>query len=875
MDAAGNIYIADTGNARIRKVTPGGLITTVAGTTPGYFGDNLAATSAQLSFPSKAVVAPNGDIYIADSANGRIRRVTTSGIITTVAGTGVPGFLGEGTPATSAQFSYPRDLAVDQNGAILVLDTNNARLRKFTPGGSIATVAGSGVLGFYGDQGAATLAQLALPWGVSVDRSGSIYLADTYNNRIRKIATDGTITTVVGLNDPGFTGDGGQAIFARLNRPTGAVSDGSGNLYIADTGNNRIRKVDARGIITTIAGGANGFSGDNGPATAAQLSLPESLAIDAGGNIYIADTGNNRIRKVSPQGIISTVAGSDTGAGDNGPAVNALLFQPSGLAFDSSGNLYIADTMNNRIRRVSPDGNIITVAGSGSAGYSGDNGFAVRAQLNHPEGLFVDRAGNLYIADTGNHTIRRVAGSLITTVAGNGAAGNSGDGGPATAAMLFGPAAVAVDRNGNLFVADTGNNRIRIVDPTGKIDAYAGDPTGLPGSSGDNGPARSATLDTPRGLALDSAGVLYVSDYFNNRIRRIVPGTNVISNYAGTGVGSFGGDGGPAVQAQLHLPAGIVFDQNQNLYIADLLNNRIRVVGANGIIQTVAGSGNFGSDGDQGPAVNALLASPRDLAIDAQGNIYLSDQDNNAVRRLVPGTSSIRTVVNAASLNAGFVAPGEAISIFGAQLGPAAGASGSPVNGAFSTTLVGTSVLFDNTPAPLLYVGVGQINAIVPYDVAGKSTVRLQVQVQGKQAAEFTLAVRDAAPGLFTSTSSGQGQAAAVNENGGINSVANPATPGSVIALFATGEGQTNPAGTAGRVVTGDATSLPKPLGSVTVLVQGSPAEVLFAGEAPFSAGLMQVNVRIPANILPGDRVPVELMVGNTAAQPSVTIAVR
>lgn len=874
VDSAGNLYIADTGNGRVRKVTPSGVITTIAGTTPGYSGDNGPALSAQLSFPAKAVAAPNGDVYIIDTANYRIRRVAANGAISTIAGTGQPGFGAEGDLASSAQLNFPRDLVVEPNGSILVLDTNNNRLRRFTPGGRMTTVAGSGVLGFYGDSQPATVAQFASPWGLAVDRAGNIYIADTMNDRIRKITPDGTVTTIAGQTGSGFSGDNGPAGFARLSKPTGLAVDAAGNLYIADTGNHRVRRISPQGVITTYAGtGTAGFSGDAGPAAQAQLNMPESLAIDAAGNLYIADTGNHRVRQVSPQGIITTVAGSDPGAGDNGPAASALLFQPSGAVFDASGNLYVADTLNHRVRRIGRDGNITAVAGTGSPGYSGDNGFAARAQLNQPNGLAFDSAGNLYIADTGNHVIRRVASGLIDTVAGTGVAGNTGDGGPARSAALYAPNAVAVDRQGNLFIADSGNNRIRIVNPAGVIDQYAGDPAGLPGFAGENAPPRQAKFDYPRGLAIDASGNLYVSDYFNNRIRRIAQSGTVITTVAGTGIPGFGGDDGPATQARLHLPAGIAFDRDGNLYVADLLNERIRVIGANGVIRTIAGTGDAGNSGDFGPALSAELNSPRDVAVDVQGNVYFSDQDNNRIRRLVAGTVEIRTVVNAASLVAGWVAPGEAVSIFGTRLGPVEGLPGGAAGGALGTRLDGVRVLFDGVAAPLLYAGNTQINAIVPYEVAGKSNVQMQVEIQGSIAGAFGLAVRDAAPGIFTADSSGRGQAAAGNQNGTINSAANPADRGSIVSLFVTGEGQTAPPGATGAITSPGA--LPAPVQKVTVLIQGIPAQIQYAGAAPFSAGLMQINVVVPVDAFPSSRAPVEVNVGAFAAQPGTWIAIK
>ncbi len=875
LDAAGNLYIGDSGNARIRKVTPGGLITTIAGTDAGFSGDGGPASAAQLAYPSKAAVAPAGDTYIADSSNQRVRRIAPNGVITTVAGTGIPGFAGDGDLPTNAQFNYPRDIAIDQNGAVLVLDTDNARLRRFVPGGRITTIAGSGVLGFYGDDGPATQAQLSFPWGFTLDRSGNIYIADTGNNRIRKVNPDGIITTIAGTSSGGFSGDGSAAVFAGLNSPAGVAADAAGNIYIADTANHRIRKVDRRGIITTVAGATAGFSGDNGPALSAQLNRPVSVAVDDAGNLYVADAGNHRVRKISAQGIITTVAGSDPAAGDGGPAVNGLLFQPSGVAFDASGNLYVADTSNHRIRLVSQDGTITTMAGNGVAGYSGDNAFAAKSQLNIPDGLAFDSAGNLYIADTGNHVIRRISGGIISTVAGSGVPGNSGDGGPATSAALYNPNAVAVDRSGNLYIADSGNNRIRVVDRSGMINFYAGDPDAVPGFAGDNGPARYARFDYPRGLAVDDSGNLYIADYFNNRVRKVDALTKNIRTIAGTGVGGFSGDGGPAAQAQLHLPAGLVFDSAKNLYVADLLNDRIRMIGANAFIQTVAGSGLPGDPGGSGPALAASLYSPRAVALDSRGNVYFSDQDSDRVRRLVAQAVAIRTVVNAASLVAGSVAPGETVSIFGTRLGPDPGVSGSVANGVIGSSLSGTRVLFDGVAAPLLYAGINQVNAIVPYSVAGKTTVRIQVEAQGLAADAFTTSVRDAAPGIFTVNQSGQGQAAAANQNGSVNAAASPADRGSIVALYLTGEGQSAPPGSTGVVTGTDANTLPKPVLPVSVQVQGVAAEVLYAGAAPQSAGLMQVNVRIPANVTPSDRVPVNVIVGSFPAQPGVTIAVR
>ncbi len=293
------------------------------------------------------------------------------------------------------------------------------------------------------------------PWGLVFDGSGNLYVVDTGNHRVRKVAS-GVITTITGTGVGGFSGDGGLAAGAELNNPAGIAIDGGGNLYVADRKNHRIRKIDPSGIITTVAGtGTGAYGGDGGLATEAQLDIPEGVAVDAAGNLYIADRYNNRIRKVDAHGVITTIAGdgSSWAGGDGGPATDASLSAPSGLVFDAAGNLYIADRRNNRVRRIDPSGIITTVAGTGMNAYGGDGGLATQAQLNDPTGVAVDAAGNLYIADRVNHRLRRVdLSGVITTIAGIEHAGFNGDGILAAEAMLLYPINVAFDADGNLYL---------------------------------------------------------------------------------------------------------------------------------------------------------------------------------------------------------------------------------------------------------------------------------------------------------------------------------------------------------------------------------------------------------------------------------------
>jgi len=331
----------------------------------------------------------------------------------------------------------------------------------------ITTVAGNGALGYSGDGGAATNATLGNPYGVAVDSHGNVFIADTGNQRIREVGTNGIITTVAGNGALGYSGDGGAATNATLGNPYGVAVDAYGNVYIADTGNDRIREVGTNGVITTVAGnGTLGYSGDGGAATNATLGHPYGVAVDSHGNVFIADAGNQRIREVGTNGNIATVAGNGTlgYSGDGGAATNASINQPRSVAVDAFGNLFIADAGNNCIREVDTNGIIATVAGIGTVGYSGDGGSATEAELNNPTAVAVDGMGDIFMADSGNNCIREVdVSGVISTVAGNGTSAFSGDGTLAMEAELNDPVAVALDETGNAFIADSGNNRIREV----------------------------------------------------------------------------------------------------------------------------------------------------------------------------------------------------------------------------------------------------------------------------------------------------------------------------------------------------------------------------------------------------------------------------
>ena len=632
-DGSGNLYIADTIHHRIRKVDAAGNISTVAGNgRGGYSGDGGPAVRAQLAEPWGAAADGAGNLYIADTGNNRIRKVDAAGVISTVAGNGEWGYGGDGGPAVRARLASPLDAAADGMGNLYIADAWNNRIRKIDAAGNISTVAGSGRYGYGGDGGSAVRAQLAEPWGAAMDDMGNLYIADRGNNRIRKVDAAGVISTVAGSGGWGYGGDGGPALQARFLAPSGVAADAAGNFYIADTENNRIRKVDAAGVISTVAGtGKQGYGGDGGAALRAQLAFPLGAAADGAGNLYVVDAGNNRIRKVDAAGAISTVAGTGE-VGDGGPAVRAWLGFPGSVAADGAGNFYIADTFNERIRKVDAAGVISTIAGSGERGYGGDGGPAAQARLASPLSAAADGAGNLYFVDAGNHCVRKVdAAGAVSTVAGSGRYGYGGDGGAAVRAQLALPRGAALDAAGNLYIADTENHRVRKVDAAGVISTVAG--TGKQGYSGDGGAAVRAQLAFPWGVAADGAGNLYIADRNNHRIRK-VDAAGVVSTVAGSGQWGYGGDGGAAVRAQLAFPYNAAADEAGNLYIADTWNDRIRKVDAAGVISTIAGSGEMGYSGDGGAAVRARLSYPEDVAADRAGNIYVADSGNNSIRRL-------------------------------------------------------------------------------------------------------------------------------------------------------------------------------------------------------------------------------------------------
>lgn len=527
--------------------------------------------------------------------------------------------------------------------------------------------------------------------------------------------------------------------------------------------------------ISTIAGtGTTGFAGDGGPATSAQLASPDRVIVDPSGKIYIADGVNWRIRQIS-SGTINTIAGSGTTGytGDGAAATKAELSDPTGIALDSSGNLYIADSTNNVIRMVSTSGNITTFAGNNTVGFIGDGGLAVDAELSNPTAVAVDSFGNVFICDAGNNVIRKVSSANIFTVVG--------------------------------------------------------------------GAATELQLNQPDGIVFDSKGAMYIADTGNRRIVKFVPG--YISVIAGNGNLGDSGDGGPAVDAALGDPMGLAVDAAGNLFIADTFNSKIRKVTPDGIISTVAGDGIQGYFGDKGLATKAGLYFPHDVTLDKSGNLYIADTANNVIRMLQPEAPAIfaNGVVNGARFKAP-IAPGELASIFGTSFANQNQGATLPIG----TSLGGVSVTVNGKAAPILYVTPYQVNFQVPWETTG-STASVVVTVNGRISAAVSVPVLTAAPGLFTSST---GQAAVQNANSSANTPTNPAKVGSAVTVYFTGTGPVSPA-----VADGVAPPKGTPAqvtSTATATIGSATAQVTFAGLAPGFVGLGQMDIVIPSGLSSG-----------------------
>ncbi len=654
-DPHGNIYISHRSQNRIRKLSPNGTITTIAGNgIAGFSGDGGPALESSLNFPA-GLVFDKENLYVADRNNHRIRKIDSKGIISTVAGTGIPECCNDNGLAVEAHLYFPSDIDVDTEGNLYISDRSNNRIRKVNSDGIITTMAGLGKPGYGGDFGPADKALLKYPFGISLDNKGNFYIADRGNNRVRKIDQRGIITTIAGDGTHSFGGDYGPANQSSLAFPTDVTVDSLGTVYIADRNNNRVRKIDRLGVITTLMGSSQTeFNGDNEISAETTLHLPFALALNGEDRLLVVDRNHFRVREVRLQSNqVETVAGNGTFLfrGDGGPGGGATLEAPSGIAVDSKGNVLFADRLHQRIRRVGGNGIIETVIGNGKQGNEGNGRPGIEATLHLPEVLVMDREDNIYLTQrSGNAWIIRKSNAegIITHFAGNGRQGNTGDGGPAIEASFHTISDIAADGSGNIFIADSINRNIRKIDKQGIISTVA--------------EASLEALGTevhPNGIVVDKAGSIFFSDSGSSKVYKIDT-SGAITLIAGTGDFGDHGDGGPALEAGLRSPGGLAIGPDGFLYIAEQTTHRIRKVDSSGIITGYVGTGKFGYSGDGGPAIEANIKNPFRMDFDREGNLYFSDRDNNRIRKV--DTSGVITTI-AGHSNIGWLQDGLEVRI--------------------------------------------------------------------------------------------------------------------------------------------------------------------------------------------------------------------
>jgi sugar lactone lactonase YvrE len=567
LDNAGNIYVSD--EFSIRKITSGAVVTTLAGSGLEHGSADGTGTNARFNHPTGIGVDGAGNVFVADTENYTIRKITPSGVTTTLAGLAGSHGSTDGT-GSAARFYAPEGLALDNAGNIYVVDTENSTVRRVTPAGVVTTVAGlAGSVG--SNDGTTATARFRYPFGLALDSAGNIYVVDRENHTIRKITSAGTVITVAGLAGVGGSADGaGDA--ARFQQPGGITLDSAGNAYIADTRNSTIRKLTSSGLVSTLAGFPGNAGGTDGTGREARFYSPVDVAVDSAGNGYVADFYNEAIRKVTANGVVSTFAGLlGQGGSSDGVGSDARFNFPKGVATDSAGNVFVADTSNYTIRKITPAGLVSTIAGT-VADRGSNDGPANGARFNYPEGVAVDSTENVFVADTANHTIRRITpGGVVSTIAGLAGSAGSVDG-IGSSARFNTPTGLAVDTAGNIYVADYANRTIRKIAPGNIVSTLAG-AAGQQGSS--DGAGSVARFFSPYKVTLDSAGNLYLTDTFNYTIRKITP-SGMVTTLAGL-VGRFGNNDGAGSTARFYRPGGIAVNSTGNLLVADPDSQEIHV----------------------------------------------------------------------------------------------------------------------------------------------------------------------------------------------------------------------------------------------------------------------------------------------------------
>ncbi len=667
IDSADTLYVADSWNHTIRVISPAGVVQTLAGLAGARGSVDGASSVARFDFPEGVAVDAAGVVYVSDSGNHTIRRIGLGGAVSTLAGLADEAGSVDGTGA-AARFDHPFGIAVDSAGNLYVADHGNHTIRTISAAGVVVTIAGTaGTAGDTDGNGAA--ARFKLPKGLAIDAAGNLFVTDFGNHTVRAVAPGAVVTTVAGKAGSWGSADGDSAT-ARLLFPGGVAVDGADTLYVADSGNHSLRKVAPGGAVTTVAG-KSGMGTDDGTGPQARFFLPYGIAVGSMGTVHVADTYNHTIRSVSALGIVTTLAGTGGEAGDSdGLGAAARFDHPTGVAVDDTGTLFVADTGNHVIRVISAVGAVGTPFGTAGLEGSAD-GLGTDARFRNPKAVAVDDGGTIYVADTGNHTIRAIDPTgAVTTVAGKpGEPGNAD--GAASDARFRSPAAIAVDWTGTLYVADTGNHTIRMISPTGVVTTMAGAP-GVRGAA--DGLGSSARFSSPAGIALGAEEALFVADSGNSAVRRVSP-MGAVATVAGLS-GTTGRVDGVGSAARFALSSGIAVGPDDFLYVADTFNHLIRKIDPPPIYAVFTGKDRYETailvarsayptgantvflvKGDDFP--DALAAAP--LAAAHDGPIILTPSTGltQAVReeltRLAPGTvffiglpAAVRTQLNAA-----------------------------------------------------------------------------------------------------------------------------------------------------------------------------------------------------------------------------------
>ena len=594
LSSNGTIYVADSTNHVIRAIAVDGTVSTIAG-FPGAIGyKDGQGQEARFRNPQDIAVSSDGTVYVLDTDNHRVRVISASGLVSTIAG-------------GSGVFTNPKGLALAPSGILYVSDSPNNRIRAISPNGIVTTLVGSTSGSTDGDSSTAKLWE---PVGLCVADNGTIFVAENYNRRIRMISPSGFVTTIAGNGNIGSLN--GAAVNATFFAPYDVSLASDGTLYIADSGNQLIRKLSPNGIVSTTTGG-NSFS------------TSRSIAVAPNGTIYVSEVNNNRIRTLSPSGSVSTVAGGVASTATDGQGSAARFNYPRGMSIAPNGTIYLADSSNHQIRSISPNGQVRTVAGSTSFGSSDGQGTAAR--FYSPYDVAVSPNGTIYVAEYSGHRIRAISPfGYVTTVAGTGTNGFA-DGPGATAQFSY-PGGIVVSPNGTLFVVEVTGNRIRTISPDGIVSLFAGSNTSALGTT--DGQGAAARFGNPYGITLSANGTLYVAEAYNQRIRAISP-NGMVTTIAG---GTNGYADGQGTSARFNYPYGIVSSPNGVLYVADTMNNCIRAISPTGNVTTI--TGNLVAGHLDGVASNSMFSYPFGLALSPDGTLYVSDTNNHRIRRIRP-----------------------------------------------------------------------------------------------------------------------------------------------------------------------------------------------------------------------------------------------